>query len=914
MQYQFMDEAFPFAMLICQEQGQIVDCNEAFKQQFDYQLDSAATNNIIEQLLPMTFPVLSASVTSLKALEGNSESVFMFKHQHGCSRVSVSAKFDEKNSHYLLLFTPQTSDKPCQYQFNQLIESADIGVWQLDLTSMKFNCSTKMKQLLKLELSHEVSWQTFVESVQPSDRYKLAGLADLSSLNESSCFQFSMSHQPHQIFELRAKHFEFHKVSSVLIGLVLDKTESNDMLKDLKALYEARDLALDAGNIGNWHSEVDDQGNWKWNWDMRANDMCGIAPHRRGDLNAWVERLHPEDSERVFAALEHSLKTGEPFDQEYRIVLDGPQTVYIVAKGKVGKNEFNQNTRIDGVCIDQSPIIKAQLALKESNNNLESRVKQRTVELQRAKELAERASQAKSEFLSMISHELRTPMNAVIGALELLEFTDDKKETKELIDTASTSANNLIYILNDILDINKIESGKMDVEQADFSIADIVLNLQQLFAPTAHRHNLDFIIQEAPEIPVLLEGDSVKVRQILYNLLSNAMKFTHTRDGNQGVVTLKVAICEQNSVVTRVRFTVSDTGIGIDKQTQKQLFTPFVQAQKSTTREYGGTGLGLAICGKLTNLLAGEIKLESTPGKGSSFSVEIPFWPAKSTRDNQTLAGNHVALVGLQGQPLNQDWIKAYLENAGATVENIPLNALFSAEQHYDATLVLSHDFSYSEQELTQLFRQNEHADNLVVLTPSKNKEKLQNLLPLANHLNPFPMCQAQLIQAIHDAITQRHAIDLDNLDLCFEDEIFSESTTQPNALPHNDCADILVVEDNPLNQKLIVKQLKTLGYQCDLAGDGVDGIELWQNEHYKLILTDCHMPNLDGYDMSKKIRDLEAIANKQAIPIVAITGAAMSTELDYCYESGMNDFVSKPIQLRDLEKVMQRWYSHEAS
>lgn len=908
MYQKFMDDDFPFAMMLSSVNGDIIECNQAFKSQFNYQFDSAIKTSVTSQLVPLGAAFASQASKQFSDLVLQKDGLFMFKHANGCTRVRISAQYDHHQHHYLLLFTPQSSDKACPLQLNQLIDSASIGLWRFDIKTGQFSCSQKMLSLLGLELNCRYQWQEFVEQICPNDRHKFASLADLASANSSNCFQFSMENNPSSLFELRCKHFSYQS-SSELIGLVFDRTESNDMLQDLKKLHEARDLALDAGNIGNWHAEIDRQGQWMWSWDKRANEMCGIAEHRRGDIKAWVERLHPEDCDRVFSAVEHSLETGEAFHQEYRAIHDNGDIVYVVGKGQVGKNDLNQNSRIDGVCIDQTPIVEAQKALQESNNTLESRVVQRTTELQKAKELAERASQAKSEFLSMISHELRTPMNAVIGALELLEFTDDSKEADELINTASTSANNLIYILNDILDINKIESGKMDVEQADFCISEVLQNLQQLFAPTAHRQNLDFVINEDPDIPALLEGDSVKVRQILFNLLSNAMKFTHSTSDVRGKVGLKVSISEQNSVVTKVRFTVTDTGIGIDKDIQKQLFTPFTQAQKSTTREYGGTGLGLAICGKLTNLLAGEISLESEQGKGSSFSVELPFWPAKSSAPAPALLHHQIAVVTLQHNPLDAHRITQYLINAGASVTKVSLDELFDAEQHFDAVLVLSGNYTESQQELVQLFGQNEQADNLLLLIPNGDKNKLQSLIPLAISLNPFPLCQAQLIQALSDSINQRDTIDLDNLDLSFTDLSQPQQTTQ-TARQH---ADILVVEDNPLNQKLIVKQLKTLGYQCDLAEDGVDGIALWQNDQYKLILTDCHMPNLDGYDMSKKIRNLESLSNKDAIPIVAITGAAMSTELDYCYQSGMNDFVSKPIQLRDLEKVMQRWYSHDS-
>lgn len=928
----------PFPIMVCSKEGSILSVNSSFQDEFK------VSNEIISGEAAYRFFNLfkDLSVTNSSAFihhlieKKQFFSTFSVNSQNICVNVSINES-PLTPGEYWLIVNRCSECRAKKYQakhklerLNHAIKGANIGIWEYSPHSKFCYFSLKFKELIGLEIDTALSWQQFKSMIDPRDQHKLdVYLDDIFEPGTRFRLEFRIQiNGKERWFELRSEAILSKDNHYTHTGSLIDCTEAKETLFALHDANESKNIALDAGNIGNWRAEIDSENNWVWDWDSRANNMFALHPDDIGNLDKWAERLHPEDLERIMTAVNHSLTTGELFDQQYRSILPHGEVIYIHAQAKVGQNRDKQNCRIDGICIDQSPIFKVQAELQKANDELEARVTQRTQEFQQAKVRAEQANQAKSEFLSMMSHELRTPMNAVIGSLDLLTLSKQNPESMSLIETATTSATNLIYILNDILDINKIESGKMQLEQRDFSITEVIDNVVQVFLPLAHKKRLNLHIDEDPQIPKLLEGDAVKVRQILFNLLGNAIKFTHTVEGKPGEIRLITNIAEQNGIIYKISFSIIDNGIGIDKETQKKLFTPFMQAQRSTTRKYGGTGLGLAISGNLTSMMGGEIKLNSTPEQGSTFTVVLPFWRSKtdSFQPPSVLNDTSIALMNLSGEKTSQRVIVKHLQAEGAAVEaveaasyeaelieaenieteRIKAESIKAALPCYDVVLLLISSLCASQKILQILAQSDIDTSNLLLAVPRKEMSKIRKIIPQVSILPTRPMTKMQLISSVQNIIESELCLDLDELDIIPINTHFSMNTISTAQ------ADVLVVEDNPLNQKLILEQLSTLGYRCDLAEDGIDGIQHWKNIDYKLILTDCHMPNLDGYDMTKEIRNLEQEHNKKAVPIVAVTGAAMSGDAEYCYSTGMNDFVSKPILLKDLKKIMDKWYSND--
>ncbi len=914
--------------MLITEQGNIIEINEKLKKLFDL-----PTTEFVKKSILQLFR-LKTSMTKSDSFElPLGRQIFSYLTSQQCKEIPVQLLFSNVNQDKLVTVIvtinqdEQLSNNTLD-SLNQLsltVEGANIGIWSYDINSHKMFFSTKFKQLINLTTPEEsFTYQNLTSLVYEHDREVFSAFFKHHIHSEIPLdFEFRvLINKKIHWFRIKGNLFYQQQKKHKVMGTLIDISDRKSVLNKLNQVLISKEIAMEVGRVGSWHAILDHEHVWQWSWDELSNKLFGLQPEDRGNIEKWQQTLHPDDRENSVAILTHTLQTGEDLIQQYRAILPNGEIRYFANKGKVSFDNNRQICRIDGVCIDESAIRKVQNQLKKLNNELEASVEKRTKELKQSMEHAEHASQTKSDFLSMMSHELRTPMNAVIGSLDLLATTEHSVESMDLIDTAKTSSENLVCILNDILDISKIEAGKLLLEDRPFSLSEVIDNIVKVFVPTAQKQNIIFKVYEDTDIPMYVKGDSMRVRQILFNIIGNALKFTHTDRDKQGVVELHAKIIESNPYISTINFKVIDNGIGIDKDVQQKLFTPFTQAERSTTRNFGGTGLGLAICGQLTEMMGGRITLASEKGQGSCFEIELPFWLSQETNalDVELLSAINVCLVCLTTEiPSKQTVCEQNITASGAIVNKYYLSKMSADNEFmpcdFEVMVILVEQLSADKNQLTALIEQLNKNKQILIAVRTLDIPLAKTLLKGVRIINLETLTKIQLINLIKQTKENNCKFNFEDLSLELDElvldgldyDIEKEQKQRVSQLK----ADILVVEDNPLNQILMKQQLAKLGYGCDLAGNGEEGKKVWQTGCYKMILTDCHMPKMDGYQMTQNIRSLEQAENKRQIPIIAVTGAAMSGDDEKCFQAGMSDFVSKPVQLADLRKVLKKWYAH---
>lgn len=532
-----------------------------------------------------------------------------------------------------------------------------------------------------------------------------------------------------------------------------------------------------------------------------------------------------------------------------------------------------------------------------------TRQKETEAQLKLARAEAEAASRAKSAFLATMSHEIRTPMNGVLGMAEVLARTRLSAHQVEMVQVIRESAGVLLNLIDDILDFSKIEAGRFELDRTPVCIRDLAEGICTSLVPVAARKGVSLNVFISPEIPERVMADDMRLRQVLYNLLGNAIKFSSSRAGKSGHVWLRAEVAQ--AAPLKVAFQIIDNGIGIPADAMGKLFYAFSQAETSTTRRFGGTGLGLAISKRLVELAHGEIKVDSTPDIGSTFTVLLPFKLATEQPQPAFPDLSGVQCIVVENPQIAATDLYAYLAPQGAQVR-IAADLACAATMAPAATslVVVIHDASNrhaAQQSLQEIFRNNRNVRHLLLTRGSRRQARLDSLHVVSLDADALP--RRNFLHAV--AMAAGHAAPT-LLPQQASEKILPHASATGTEEAHAHKGLILVAEDDPINQKVILRQLALLGYAAEVADNGIEALRLWRSGKHALLLTDLHMPELDGYGLAMTIRAEEPQGRR--LPILALSANALRGETGRALAAGMDGYLTKPVQLDVLQQALEKW------
>jgi len=795
------------------------------------------------------------------------------------------------------------SNDGCILSFNQAAEII-FGYTQEEIIGKKVNC------LMPENLAQQ--HDGYIAQYLQTGRAGIIGVGRELTAIKKSGKQFPI-------------HLAISEVSTesgvIFTGIIRDISheKEHEQLREkdelaLKQANERTTLATNSAGIGIWEYDIVEE---VLTWDDWMFKLYEKSPKDFSNkFSEWQNTVHPDDLSEAENKVHQAITENKPFSADFRIICPSGKIKYLKSSALIDYDEKGNATKMVGVNYDITEIREAEIAHME------------------AKELAEHTARHKSEFLASMSHEIRTPMNGVLGMLGLLMRSDLSDDQLHRVKLANSSAESLLTLINDILDFSKVEAGKLDLEILDFDLLSLLGEFAETYGFKGQEKGLEVVLDVHNINCSHVKGDPGRIRQILTNLVGNAIKFT-----NKGEIVIRAEVKDLSDEELIFSCSISDTGIGIPQHKLKDIFSSFTQVDSSTTRQFGGTGLGLAITEQLCQLMSGNISVESTEGKGSCFSFEILL--NKSHRSTLVIPSvdiKGVHLLVVDDNHTNRMVLKEQFELWGAKVteaENgIAALAILESKLRPDFKVAfLDMQMPYMDgAELGNRIREIKALDKLklVMMTSMATRGDASYFAKLGfNAYFPKPtttsdlfdtlaltLSDSELIKQAQPLITHHYlkGLNHENPNGIVKNNK-QQSADISETLSNNELlADLrlLLVEDNRVNQEVASHVLAEFGIHCDIAADGLEAIESLKfaakDIPYEMILMDCQMPEMDGYQATKAIRSGKAGNIYKKIPIIAMTANAMKGDREKCINSGMDDYLAKPIEPASLKEKLILW------
>ena len=683
-----------------------------------------------------------------------------------------------------------------------------------------------------------------------------------------------------------------------IVGSGRDITERKKAEKRLKKLKERFEMATSSAGVGVWELNLKTEALY---WSEEMYELYGLKKDEvENKYMTWVNNLHPEDKKKARQNLERAVAKKCDFEHDFRVVRSDGDVRYIRGFGRIFSGENEEDEYMLGVNYD----ITQQ---KEFENQLEQ-----------ARDEALKASRAKSAFLATMSHEIRTPMNSIIGMSELLQETNLNAEQENYLEILENAGESLLALINDVLDLSKIEADQIVMEEIEFSLEEVINKVTELVSFKAYKKGLDLVSRIAPAVPTELYGDPSRLRQILLNLMSNAVKFT-----SEGEVVLEVKLDQEKQIddqeSVELLFSVRDTGIGISPEIQEHIFESFTQADASSTREYGGTGLGLTISKRLVNLMNGEIGVDSTLGEGSTFYFKLELPVAKNSvvtkpELEEELNLDGMSVLAVDDNSTNLLILEELLTDKGAelTLAENGMEAISelrkNQKQDKQFQLILL-DLLMPKKDgndVAEFIREELKSSEIkiVMLTSNLGKEKVT----CRDHVDKFifkPIRRKELIQVIgHQLYDQTKENKIEDKK---ENHLINSDKERESGQALDQPLQILLVDDAQENRLLVNAHLKSKNCEIEMAENGVEAFRKFKEHEFDLVLMDLQMPKMDGYEATRRIKQWEEKKELKPTPIVALTAHALTEDIKKTKKLGFDSHFTKPIKKAKLINLIDK-------